>query len=55
MARSVYIYKIAAEEPGRNLPHRRLYRRWKDNTKIYPKEMECEDMNWINLAQDGVQ
>jgi hypothetical protein len=26
--------------------------RWEDNIKIYFREVECESMDWIELAQD---
>jgi hypothetical protein len=29
--------------------------RWKDNIKMYLKEIGCEDVDWINLAQYVVQ
>ena len=27
-------------------------RRWEDNIKMYPQEVECGCMDWIELAQD---
>ena len=29
--------------------------RWEGITDVYLKYMECEDMNWIQLAEDWVQ
>jgi hypothetical protein len=29
--------------------------RWKDNIKVDLKEMGCEDVDWIRLAQGSVQ
>jgi len=29
--------------------------RWEDNIQIYPKEILCEDVFWIQLAKDRVQ
>jgi hypothetical protein len=28
---------------------------WKDSVKMYLKEIACEFVNWIHLAQDGNQ
>ena len=33
-------------------PLGRPRRRWEDNIKIDLQEVECGDMNWIELAQD---
>jgi hypothetical protein len=28
---------------------------WEDNIKMYFKEIGCEDIDWIQLAQDIIQ
>jgi hypothetical protein len=33
-------------------PHGRPKHRWKDNIKIYLKEIGWERVDWINLAED---
>jgi hypothetical protein len=33
----------------------RLTRRLKDNIKMYKREIDCEDVNWIEVAQDHVE
>jgi hypothetical protein len=42
-------YKVKPEGIS---PLGRLKHRWKDNIKVNLKEMECEGMDWIHLAQD---
>jgi hypothetical protein len=32
----------------------RLSRRWESNIKMNPKEIGCEDVDWINLAYSRV-
>ena len=39
-------------EPEGKRPLGRRRRRWKDNIKMDLKEMGCEGMDWIDLAQD---
>ena len=29
-----------------------MERRWEDDIKMYLQEVECGDMDWIELAQD---
>jgi len=33
-------------------PLGRPWRRWEDNIKMELQEVECEGMDWIDLAQD---
>jgi hypothetical protein len=40
---------------GRKTPPARLSHRWKHVIAIDVKEMECELVDWIHLAQDTVQ
>jgi hypothetical protein len=39
-------------KPEGRRPRERPSRRWEDNIKIDLREVECEGMDWINLAQD---
>jgi hypothetical protein len=47
-------YKIVVVKPERKRQLQRAGRRWEDSIKIYFKEIRCEDVNWIHLAQDRV-
>jgi hypothetical protein len=41
------VEKVEGQDPkGRSRPA------WKDNIKVDIKEMECEGVDWIHLAQD---
>jgi len=40
---------------GRDRPLERFMYRWEDNIKMDLKGIECEGVDWIHLAQDGVQ
>jgi hypothetical protein len=48
--RGVYRVLVGKHEGKRPLGRPRL--RWKDNIKIDLQEVGCEDMDWIELAQD---
>jgi hypothetical protein len=50
-----YEYEIPVVKPERKRPLGRPRCRWKDNNKIYLKEIGCYDTNWIHLAQERVQ
>jgi hypothetical protein len=39
-------------KPEGKRPLGRPRRRWKDNIKMNPQEVECRSMDWIELAQD---
>jgi hypothetical protein len=39
-------------KPEGKRPLGRPGRRWKDNIKMAVREVGCEGMDWINLAQD---
>jgi len=51
----IYIHKFVVGTPEEKRPLGRLSRRWEDNFELNRKEMVCEDISWINLAQDRVQ
>jgi hypothetical protein len=47
-------YRISARKPEGN----RLFRprqRWRYNIKMNLREVQCEDVDWIQVAQDMVQ
>ena len=46
------VYRVLAGRPEGKRPLGRPGRRWKDNIKMNLQEVECGDMNWIELAQD---
>jgi hypothetical protein len=47
-------YKILNGKPEGKRPLGMLRHRWKDNIKIHPKVVWCENLNWIHLTQDGI-
>jgi hypothetical protein len=50
-----YAYKILIGKPERKTPVGRHKLKNEYNIKIDLKQIECEDVNWIHLAQDRVQ
>jgi hypothetical protein len=46
------VYRVLVETPEGNRPLGRPTRRWDDNIKMDLQEVGCEDMEWIDLAQD---
>jgi len=46
------VYRILVGKPEGKRPLGRSRRGWKDNIKIYPREMGCGGTDWIDLAQD---
>jgi hypothetical protein len=46
------VYIVLVRNPEGKRPMRRPSRTWKDNIKIDLQEVECGDMDWIELAQD---
>jgi hypothetical protein len=47
-------YKISVRKPTEKRSLRRSRHGWGDNITIGIKEIWCEDMDWIYLAQDKV-
>jgi hypothetical protein len=47
------MYRLLVGKPEGKRPLGRPRRRWKDNIKMDPQEVECGSMDWIELAQDG--
>ena len=46
------VYRVFVGKPEGKRPLGRHRRRWQDNTKIDLQEVECGNMDWIELAQD---
>jgi hypothetical protein len=46
------VYKIWVGIYESNRPLGRPRRKWQDNIKMDLQEVECEGMDWIELAQD---
>ena len=52
MGEVLRVYRVLVGKPDGKRPLGRPGRRWKDNIKMNLQEVECGDMNWIELAQD---
>jgi hypothetical protein len=46
------VYSCLVVKPERKRPLGRFRRRWEDNIKLDLQELECGDIEWIELAQD---
>jgi hypothetical protein len=46
------VYGVLVGKPEGKRPMRRSRHRWEDNIKMDLKEVGCEAMDWIRLAQD---
>jgi hypothetical protein len=46
------LYRVLVGKRERKRPLGRPRRRWEDNLKIDLQELDCEGMDWIELAQD---
>jgi hypothetical protein len=49
------VYRVLVGKPDGKRPLTRPRHRWEDNIKMDIQEVECEDMDWIELAQDREQ
>jgi hypothetical protein len=49
------VYRILAGKPEGKRPLGRLRCRWADSIKMDLKEIGCDDMDWIDLAQNRDQ
>jgi hypothetical protein len=47
--------KIVAGKHERKIPLERPKSRWEENIKVDFKEMLCDKVDWIHLAQDRIQ
>jgi hypothetical protein len=45
------VYRVTLGEPEGKRPLGRPTRRWEDNIKMDLQAVECEGMDWIELAQ----
>ena len=52
MGKSRGVYRVLVGKPEGMRPLGRPRHRWKDNIKMDLKEVGCEGMDWIDLAQD---
>jgi len=48
----VHIYRVVVGKPEGKRPLGRPRHRWEDNIKIDLQEVECEGMEWIDMAED---
>jgi hypothetical protein len=46
------VYRVLVGKPEGKRPLGRPTRRWENNIKMDLQEVECEGMDWIELAQD---
>jgi hypothetical protein len=46
------VYRVLVGKPEGKRPFGRPGRRWEDNIKIDLEKVGCEDMDWIELAED---
>ena len=53
MGESRGVYKVLLGKLEGKRPHGRPRRRWEDNIKMDLQDVECEGMDWIELAQDS--
>ena len=47
------VYRVSVGKPEGKRPLGRPRRRWEDNNKMDFQKMECEGVDWIELAQDS--
>jgi len=48
----VHIYRVVVGKPEGKRPLGRPRHRWEVNIKIDLQEVECEGMEWIDMAED---
>jgi hypothetical protein len=46
------VHRVLVRKPEGKIPLGRPRRRWEDNIEMDLEEVECGDMDWIELAQD---
>ena len=47
------VYRVLVGKPEGKRPVGRPRRRWEDNIKMVPQEVECGRMDWIELLKIG--
>jgi hypothetical protein len=52
MGESRGVYRVLVGKPEGKIRLGRSRRRWEDNIKMDIQEVECEGMDWIDLAED---
>jgi hypothetical protein len=52
MGKSRAVYRVLMGKPEEKRPLARPRRRWEDDIKMDPQEVEDEGMNWIDLVKD---
>jgi hypothetical protein len=52
MGKSRGVYKVLVGKPEGRSPLGRPRHRWEDNIKMDLQEVDCEGMDWIDVAQD---
>ena len=52
MGKRLGVYKVLVGKSEGKKPLGRPRHRWEDNNKMDLQEVGCEDMDWIELAQD---
>jgi hypothetical protein len=55
MGETTNAYRILMGKPEEKRPLGRPRRRWVDDSKMDLREIECDGMDWIELAQDKDQ
>jgi hypothetical protein len=55
MGEKRYAYRIFVGKPERKRPLGGSRHRWADNIKINLREIEWDDVDWIDMAQDRNQ
>jgi hypothetical protein len=46
------VYRVLVGKPEGKRPLGRPRRRWEDNIKAHLQDIGCDDMDWIELAED---
>jgi hypothetical protein len=52
MEEGTVVYRVLVGKPERKRQLGRCRHRWEDNVKMNLHEVECRDMDWIEMAQD---
>jgi hypothetical protein len=52
MGERIGLYRVLVGKPEGKRPYGRPRRRWEDNNKMDLQEVECGDVDWIEMAQD---